>query len=169
MQLTRRNLIQAGVLGATAVGLGALRVREAEAAEAGPYAPVFPALDAFALQYMREMNSPGMTLVLADREAVRRVVTYGYGDLEAHRRVREDELFQIGSISKSFVAIALLQLRDEGKLDDLIAADDDSADVLLYPPCKIADGCSGLHAFLDHRAGRIPRAAARRPLPAAML
>ncbi len=31
--------------------------------------------------------------------------------------MREDELFQIGSISKSFVALALLQLRDEGKLD----------------------------------------------------
>jgi D-alanyl-D-alanine carboxypeptidase len=117
MQITRRNLIQAGVLGATAVGLGAFRAREAAAAEAGPYAAVFPALDAFAEQFLREMNAPGMTLVLADREAVRRVVTYGYGDLEAHRRVREDELFQIGSISKSFVALALLQLRDEGKLD----------------------------------------------------
>ena len=117
MQITRRNLIQAGVLGATAVGLGAFRAREAAAADAGPYAAVFPALDAFAEQFLREMNAPGMTLVLADREAVRRVVTYGYGDLEARRRVREDELFQIGSISKSFVALALLQLRDEGKLD----------------------------------------------------
>ena len=117
MQITRRNLIQAGVLGASAVGLGAFRVEEAMAAEAGPFADVYPALDSFAEQYMGEMNSPGMTLVLADRDAVRRVVTYGYGDLEARRRVREDELFQIGSISKSFVALALLQLRDEGKLD----------------------------------------------------
>ncbi len=118
MQITRRNLIRAGVLGATAAGLGAFRVREAAAAaEAGGYAAVFPALDAFAEQYLREMNAPGMTLVLADREMVRRVVTYGYGDLEARRRVRDDELFQIGSISKSFIALALLQLRDEGKLD----------------------------------------------------
>ena len=75
MQITRRNLIQASVLGATAVGLGAFRVREAAAADAGRYAAVFPALDAFAEQYLREMNAPGMTLVLADREAVRRVVT----------------------------------------------------------------------------------------------
>ena len=117
MQLTRRHLIQAGVFGATAAGLGAFRISEAKAVHAGPLAAVFPALDRFVEQYMREMNSPGMTLVLADRDAVRRVVTYGYGDLEARRRVREDELFQIGSISKSFVALALLQLRDEGKLD----------------------------------------------------
>jgi CubicO group peptidase (beta-lactamase class C family) len=117
MPITRRNLIQAGVLGATAAGLGAFRVREASAGDTGPYAAVFPALDRFVEQYLREMNAPGMTLVLADREAVRRVVTYGYGDLEARRRVGEDELFQIGSISKSFVALALLQLRDEGRLD----------------------------------------------------
>jgi CubicO group peptidase (beta-lactamase class C family) len=117
MQITRRNLIQAGVLGATAAGLGAFRVREASASDAGPYAAVFPVLDSYVEQYLREMNAPGMTLVLADRESVRRVVTYGYGDLEARRRVGEDELFQIGSISKSFVALALLQLHDEGKLD----------------------------------------------------
>ena len=63
------------------------------------------------------MNSPGLTLVLADRDAVQRVVHYGFGDLEARLAIGEDDLFQIGSISKSFVALALLQLRDEGKLD----------------------------------------------------
>jgi len=116
MQITRRNLIQTGVFGAAAAGLGVFSAREA-VAEAGPYTAFYPALDRFVEQYLREMNAPGMTLVLADRDAVRRVVTYGYGDLGARQRVREDELFQIGSISKSFVALALLQLHDEGKLD----------------------------------------------------
>jgi CubicO group peptidase (beta-lactamase class C family) len=63
------------------------------------------------------MNAPGMTLVLADRDAVQRVATYGWSDLDRRLAVRPDELFQIGSISKSFVALCLLQLRDEGKLD----------------------------------------------------
>ncbi len=66
---------------------------------------------------MRDMNSPGMALVLADRDGVQRVVHYGFGDLEARQPAGEDTLFEIGSISKSFVALALLQLRDEGKLD----------------------------------------------------
>jgi CubicO group peptidase (beta-lactamase class C family) len=48
---------------------------------------------------------------------VQRVATYGFGDLERQRRLNADELFQIGSITKSFLAIALLQLREEGKLD----------------------------------------------------
>ena len=66
---------------------------------------------------MRDMNSPGMTLVLADRDGVQRVTTYGFGDLDRQRKLNADELFQIGSITKSFLALVLLQLREEGKLD----------------------------------------------------
>lgn len=118
MTMTRRDLLQAGAIGASAVGLGRLRVSEAATpAGAGSYAEIYPALDRFVEQYLRDMNSPGMTLVLADRDAVQRVVTYGFGDLEARKPVAAGELFQIGSISKSFVALALLQLHDEGKLD----------------------------------------------------
>jgi D-alanyl-D-alanine carboxypeptidase len=118
MQITRRNLIRAGMLGAGAAGFGALRVSDAiAAAGAGPYADAFAQLDRFVEQYLREMNAPGMSLVLADRDGVQRVATYGFSDRAARRAVDEQELFQIGSISKSFVALALLQLRDEGKLD----------------------------------------------------
>ncbi len=119
MNITRRDLLQAGALGASVIGMGAFRVSEAATAAAGStrYVDAYAQLDRFVEQYMRDMNSPGMTLVLADRDAVQRVVTYGFGDLEARKRVREDELFEIGSISKSFVALALLQLHDEGKLD----------------------------------------------------
>ena len=99
--------------------MGAFRASEAATPSGGSgrYADIYPTLDRFVEQYMRDMSSPGMTLVLADREAVHRVVTYGFGDLEARKPVQESELFEIGSISKSFVVFALLQLRDEGKLD----------------------------------------------------
>ena len=118
MNISRRDLLQAGAFGASIIGMGAFRVSEAAtAAGASQYAGLYAQLDRFVEQYMRDMNSPGMTLVLADRDAVQRVVTYGFGDPEARKRVAEDELFEIGSISKSFVALALLQLHDEGKLD----------------------------------------------------
>ncbi|HEU5468482.1 MAG TPA: serine hydrolase domain-containing protein [Steroidobacteraceae bacterium] len=118
MTITRRHVLQAGAAGASLVAMGRFRVSEAEpAAGAGAYAGAWPALDSFAEQYMRDMNSPGMTLVLADREGVQRVANYGFGDLETRKPPAEDTLFEIGSISKSFVALALLQLRDEGRLD----------------------------------------------------
>ena len=66
MVMTRRDLLQAGMVGASVIGLGRFRVSEATTASgAGSYAAVYPALDRFVEQYMRDMNSPGMTLVLA--------------------------------------------------------------------------------------------------------
>jgi len=80
------------------------------------YTPIFGPPDAFE-RYMQEMNSPGMTLVLADRSGIQRVATYGFGDPEARIAINSDQVFEIGSISKSFVANCLLQLRQEGKVD----------------------------------------------------
>ena len=63
---------------------------------------------------MKAMNAPGMTLALARREGTGRIATFGYSDLE--KAITPDHLFQVGSISKSFVALTCLQLHDEGKL-----------------------------------------------------
>jgi CubicO group peptidase (beta-lactamase class C family) len=81
------------------------------------YKSLFKPLDSFVEKYLRAMNAPGLTLVLADRDGVQRVVTYGFSDVEQKLRVTPDQLFQIGSISKSFLANCLLQLHQEGKLD----------------------------------------------------
>jgi CubicO group peptidase (beta-lactamase class C family) len=116
MQLTRRDILQAGLAAATAA-TGAFWVNDGSASDSSKYRDVFPELDRFVEQFMRDMNSPGLTLVLADREGVQRVATYGFSDLDRQRKLAADQLFQIGSITKSFLAIALLQLRDEGKLD----------------------------------------------------
>jgi len=150
MTMTRRDLLQAGALGASLVGMGAFRVAEAAAPGASDrYAGAWSALDRFVEQYMREMNSPGMTLVLADRDAVQRVVAYGFGDLEAHRKVREEELFQIGSISKSFVALVLLQLADEGKLD----FDRPAKDYLPWLRVQSSYAPITVHHLLTHSSG----------------
>jgi CubicO group peptidase (beta-lactamase class C family) len=118
MGISRREmLVHTGLLaGATAMGRFAVADSTGSAAS-GADAALFTRLDEFAHQFMAEMKSPGMTLVLADRKGLRRVVNYGLGDLERQTPVRDDELFEIGSISKSFVGVCLLQLHDEGKLD----------------------------------------------------
>ncbi len=43
--------------------------------------------------------------------------TYGFADLASRRPVTPEVLFEIGSIGKSFTAIAILQLVDEGRID----------------------------------------------------
>lgn len=116
MQLTRREILEAALVGAAATA-GGFWVKEGQASTSAKYGDAFAELDKFVEQYMRDMNSPGMTLVLADREGVQRVATYGLSDLDRQRKLNADELFEIGSITKSFLALVLLQLRDEGKLD----------------------------------------------------
>jgi D-alanyl-D-alanine carboxypeptidase len=121
--MTRRQFVGAGVQGATIAAASRFFVLDSLASSqdvqstGAAYRSVFGDLDKFVEQYMRAMNSPGMALVMADRDGVQRIATYGFSDIETKIAARPDELFQIGSISKSFVANCLLQLRQEGKLD----------------------------------------------------
>ena len=86
-------------------------------AQSAAVQPLFAKLDEYIARHMRETVAPGMTLALANRDGVIRVSTYGFADTKEKARVVPETMFEIGSISKSFVALALLQLRDEGKLD----------------------------------------------------
>jgi CubicO group peptidase (beta-lactamase class C family) len=79
--------------------------------------PAFRAIDQFVGQEMQAGNTPGMALALVDRAGLITVRTYGYADLDRRIPVEPATRFQIGSISKSFTAIALLQLAEEGRFD----------------------------------------------------
>jgi CubicO group peptidase (beta-lactamase class C family) len=78
--------------------------------------PLDERLDGYIAAYMPAMNAPGMTLGLTDADKTLRVAGYGYSNLDQRVPVTAGHLFQIGSITKSFVALVLLQLHDEGKL-----------------------------------------------------
>ena len=84
---------------------------------AGNYKDAFKKLDAYIQQYMTAMNSPGMTVAIANRNGLVRSSVYGFGDLEQKVPVIETQLFEIGSITKSFVGLLCMQLVEEGKLD----------------------------------------------------
>ncbi len=77
----------------------------------------FARLDQVIPEQMRADNTPGMAVALTDRERLLRVTTYGFADAAARTAVTSDTLFEIGSIGKSFTAIALLQLHEAGRLD----------------------------------------------------
>lgn len=134
-RMTRRQLMAGGARAAVALGaLKSLGASEASASESRvsvqtltpnsvsserglKFRAAFALLDEFIERHMKDAGAPGMTLTVADREGLLRASVHGLADTKARERVRLDTLFQIGSISKSFVALALLQLRDEGKLD----------------------------------------------------
>ena len=116
MGISRRNFLASSAKSALGVTLLHSFVPRA-LAQAAAVQPLFARLDEFVVRHMRETSAPGMTLALANRNGLIRVSTYGYADTKAGQRVVPETLFEIGSISKSFVGLVLLQLHDEGKLD----------------------------------------------------
>jgi D-alanyl-D-alanine carboxypeptidase len=112
-------------------------------------APEANALDAFIGRYMKAMNAPGMTLALARREGMARVATFGFSDRESKEAVTPDHLFQVGSITKSFVALTCLQLHDEGKLD----LQRPILEYLPWLPIVAKQGTITPHHLLTHTSG----------------
>ena len=60
---------------------------------------------------------PGMTVSVADAEGFKAVITAGWSDIDRREAVTPSQVFQIGSISKSFAGLAILRLVDAGKLN----------------------------------------------------
>src|SRR5437016_4054115 len=74
-------------------------------------------LDAYIVREMRDKGIPGLSLALTDRHGLLRASTYGYADVKLKKYVTAETEFEIGSISKSFTSISLLQLGEQGKFD----------------------------------------------------
>jgi D-alanyl-D-alanine carboxypeptidase len=111
--------------------------------------PLEQNLDAYVAAYLPAMNAPGLTLGLTDAAATRRIACYGYASVELRTPVNPDHLFQIGSITKSFVALVVLQLRDEGKLD----LHKPVLDYLPELPIVTEFGPVTTHHLLNHTSG----------------
>jgi len=77
----------------------------------------FRLIDHYLEQKRLEYHSPGIALAVTDRESTLHVAVTGYADLERQIPLSPGHCFEIGSISKSFVSIALLQLVEKGLLD----------------------------------------------------
>ena len=74
-------------------------------------------LDGTISQYLEENVTPGAVVaVIADGQLVH-VRPYGLANVELSVPVTEDTVFEIGSISKQFVAAAAMILVGENKLD----------------------------------------------------
>lgn len=126
-RITRRQLLGGGIK----AGIGLALWKELNLSTAPAFAmtprvalkddphlqPAFAQLDEFIAAHMRDVGAPGMTLALATRDGLLRASAYGFADMKAGVKVRPDTLFEIGSISKSFVALALMQMREESRFD----------------------------------------------------
>lgn len=99
-------------------GLAVLAWLAAASASAATDAQDGRVLDELIGKYVSPEAAPGAAAVLVRRDGAVTLRGYGMADLAKGRAVNpESTVFRIGSISKTFTAIAILQLVDEGKID----------------------------------------------------
>ena len=140
MTVSRRAWLKLTAVAAGAVGVGAEAGSAAAATPRGAapqatavidnpgsghdYRPALNALRRYVDLHLAGYGVPGMTLSVTDAEGFSAVISAGWSDVEARRPVTPDQIFQIGSISKSFCSLGVLRLVDAGKLglDDPVAA-----------------------------------------------
>ena len=90
---------------------------ERESATAKELKSASKRIDEYVKQWMDVWNIPGLSVSITDKKKLLRLSTYGYSDIESGLPVRPKTMWEIGSISKSFASIVLMQLHDERKVD----------------------------------------------------
>ena len=145
----RRYYLAAGSACAlAAISLGA-PLRPAGAANEPTIDAALDAIAAYAPQAMREQRTPGLSIAITDRTATLRIMTFGYANRETQTPVTAQTSFAIGSITKSMTALALLQLKDAGRIDL-------NAPVQRYLPWFSINSAGRpilVHQLLSHTAG----------------
>jgi CubicO group peptidase (beta-lactamase class C family) len=125
--MDRRRWLKSAVLTVGMVGAGAaagatpsvdatIQVEHPGKAEVD-YGPALARLAVCARTHIETIGLPGMTLAVADRDGFRATICLGYADVDRRIAVEPAHVFQIGSISKSFVALAILKTAELGGLD----------------------------------------------------
>lgn len=85
-----------------------------------------PDLDKTIEQLLEEHHSVGLSIVVVKDGDIIYLNSFGKKNLEQDLPLQSDDLFRIASISKSFSAIAILQLVEKGE----ISLDDDISDLI---------------------------------------
>lgn len=74
-------------------------------------------IDEFIRAVMEEAAIPGLAVAVIEDGETKFVRAFGYADIEQRKPVTPDTPFNIASISKPIMGVALLQLTEQGRLD----------------------------------------------------
>jgi CubicO group peptidase (beta-lactamase class C family) len=95
---------------------------------------------------------PGAGIALVDKDHVIWAGGVGKADLAAGKDVSADTMFRAGSISKSFVALALLKMQEEGRIDLNTKLADLAGEIPVHNPWEATNPVRVVN-LLEHTAG----------------
>ena len=76
-----------------------------------------PLLQQLFRDYAQKNNIPGLSFAVVVGDSILTTGNFGYANISTQQPVSDSTQFRIASMSKSFTAMAVLKLRDEGKLE----------------------------------------------------
>lgn len=117
-----------------------------------PTPATLEAFKAAAQRVLDEARLPGAGIALVRAEGVEWAGGLGWADRDARRPVDADTHFSVGSISKTFVALALVQLYEDGKVDLDATVTSLMPDIAIDNPWEATDPVRVRH-LLEHTAG----------------
>jgi len=78
--------------------------------------PVIDQLDKTAAELVKDPNAASFTIGLVQKSGLVWTKSYGYADIANKKPANPDSVYRIGSITKQFTALMLLQLVRDGKV-----------------------------------------------------
>lgn len=101
---------------------------------------------------LKETKTPGAAIAIVSGGTNEWLVGIGKADAAANLPVTPDTLFRLGSVSKGFVAVALLQLQEAGKLKLTDTLRQRAPDIAFVNPWEATDPVRLVH-LLEHTSG----------------
>ena len=74
-------------------------------------------VDDLIINYMEKNNIPGMVLSIVQAPYITRIVGYGVTDIKTRRLVSTRTVFNLGQLTNAYTAVAIMQLKEEGRLE----------------------------------------------------
>ena len=81
------------------------------------YSEVISLLSAFINEQMQDKNLPAVAIALVEDQSIVWQQGFGYADAKTKQAPDEQTIYRVGSVSKLFTDIAVMQLVEQGKLD----------------------------------------------------
>jgi serine beta-lactamase-like protein LACTB len=81
------------------------------------YAAAVDALDRFIAREVADKRLPALSIALVDDQKIVWARGYGFADADKKKPATADTVYRVGSVSKLFTDIAVMQLVEQGKLD----------------------------------------------------
>jgi CubicO group peptidase (beta-lactamase class C family) len=101
---------------------------------------------------MTKYKIPGASIAIVTKDSIIYLDGLGYANIELKRPVDENTHFRVGSITKSFVALGILKLVEEGKIDLQTPVKQILPEIAIDNPWEDTDPVCIVH-LLEHTAG----------------